>query len=66
MTYKKLVELIAGIKTREQLYETMAKVDRAFDTEEKITFKEHETLYDILGVYSDIFEMKDGHNAVNI
>lgn len=61
MTFKKLVEFISQIKTREQLYEAMGKVDRAFDTEEKINWNEHEMLYKILSAYSNLFEMKDGN-----
>lgn len=46
MTYKKLIEAIANMKTEEDRLEVWGQINRSFE-KEKITWKDHETLYDI-------------------
>lgn len=50
MTYKKLVEMIANIKTEEEYNEACYQVDRSFDTAEKISWNDHEIMIKLLGV----------------
>lgn len=46
MSYKKLVEAIANMKTEEDRLEVWGQINRSFE-KEKITWKDHETLYDL-------------------
>ena len=50
MTFKKLVERIAqGVKTWDEFNEVGGQISRSFETE-KITYKDYETLYDLLAL----------------
>ena len=44
--FKKLVKAIAAIKTENDMDDCWAQIDRAFE-EEKISWDDHETLYNL-------------------
>lgn len=46
MTFKQLVAAIAEIRSEEKRLEVFGEIDRSF-CRDKITFKDHEILYDI-------------------
>ena len=47
MTFKKLVKAINEIETEEDMYKVFGLIDRSFDTENKISFEDHELLYSL-------------------
>ncbi len=45
-TFKEIVNTLAAVATKEDVYNAMGDIDRAFQAE-KITWKDHENLYAI-------------------
>ena len=47
MTYKKLVEAIGNATTKSDFAQIRADLQTSYEIEEKITYKDYQTLYDI-------------------
>lgn len=48
-TYKALVEQIIAIETKDDMNKACAAIDRAYQHGEKITYKDNEQLYRLIG-----------------
>lgn len=48
-TYKALVEQIIAIETRDDMNKACAAIDRAYQHGEKISYKDNEQLYRLIG-----------------
>ena len=47
MTFKQLVKLIHDIETEDDRINAFNQINRSFEKDEKISYKDHELLYDL-------------------
>lgn len=58
MTFKKLVKELSKAQTKDDVRDIMGLIDRSWDTD-KITWDDHEMLYDIASNLYDYFENEE-------